>query len=124
MSNQAPLNYVGEAVVTLPVSNLRKAQRWYTQTLNLQTLRALDDPPWCEMTSSVDGLRIGLAEVEYIRPGGITLTLTVVNVDEARETLLAARVDVSDVVSVGDVTRVLSLLDPDGNPLMLREGTL
>lgn len=115
------IDFAGYAVVSLPVSNLDKSERWYADTLGLTTINKLDDPLWCEMKTAVDGLLVGLAEVDKVRVGDAMLTLTVENLLAAREHLLDKKSDVSEIVTVDGVARMVTLLDPDGNALMLRE---
>jgi len=113
--------YSGDGLVSLPVSNLDKSERWYAKTLGLETTRKIDDPAWCEMATPVAGLSLGLAEVDRVRAGDSMLTLMVDDVVAAREQLLDRKADVSEVVIVDSVARVVTLMDPDGNALMLRE---
>lgn len=117
----ADIDYSGYAVVSLPVSNLDKSERWYSRTLGMATTRKLEDPPWCEMSTAIDGVLLGLAEVDKVRVGDATLTLTVNDVNVARTQLIERGADVSEVLEIENVARVVTLLDLDGNALMLRE---
>lgn len=114
--------YSGQAYISVPVSDIDKSEAWYQRILGLTTLRRLDEPPWCEMATPVDGLIVGLAEVSKINAGDIALTLVVEDLDDARQTLIDAKTAVSEVVEAGDNTRIFSALDPDGNTVMFREG--
>lgn len=115
------IGFAGNGVISLPVDNLDKAERWYARVLGFSTTRKLDDPPWCEMSTPVAGIALGLAEVDKVRTGDAMLTLMVTDIAAAREALVAAKADVSDIITVDGVARVVTLLDPDGNALMLRE---
>jgi catechol 2,3-dioxygenase-like lactoylglutathione lyase family enzyme len=118
------MNYNQHATISLPVADLKKSERWYCDVLGLTTTTRLNDPPWCELQTPVPGLSVGLAEVDKVRVGDSMLTLTVVDVDVARDQLLDKGADVSEIVNIGDITRVVSVMDPDGHTVMLREGTL
>lgn len=115
------IRYTGNGMISLPVDNLDKSERWFCETLGFATIRKLAEPPWCEMQSPAGSLTIGLAEVDRVRIGDAMLTLSVEDVAAARQSLLDKKADVGDVVTVDGVARVVTLLDRDGNALMLRE---
>ena len=115
------INYAGEVIVSLPVIDLVKSERWYRDVLRFETVRALEEPPWREMRAPLADITIGLAEVAEVRIGDITLSLAVENLENCRRVLSKARADISEIVEVEGVARVFSVLDPDGHTIMLRE---
>lgn len=115
------LNYTTSATVSLPVSDLEKSARWYQDVLGLELNRKLDNPPWCEFNTAVAGLTVGLAEVTKVRNGDVMLSLGVENLDTVIQRLSDLKVDISKPVSVDGVMRAITILDLDGNALMLRE---
>ena len=115
------LGFGERAIISLPVSNLERSRRWYVEMLGLKAQRCLADPPWCELSTPVPGLLVGLAEVDPVRVGDAALTLTVRDLDAARSQLAEKGADVSAVIAVPGVARMVTLMDPDGNALMLRE---
>ena len=115
------LGFQGRAIISLPVSNLERSRRWYADRLSLQLERRLADPPWCELKTQVPNLLLGLAEVDPMRAGDAVLSLAVRDLQVARRQLQEEGADLSEVASVPGVARMITLLDPDGNALMLRE---
>ena len=115
------LGFQGRAIISLPVSNLERSRRWYADMLGLQLERRLGEPPWCELKTPVPNLFLGLAEVDPVRVGDAVLTLAVRDVQAARRQLLEKGAEVSEAVHVPGVARMVTLMDPDGNAVMLRE---
>lgn len=114
------LPYTRTALVSLPVTDIVKSERWYRDVLKFDTLRTLDIPPWCEMQTPVEGLMIGLAEVTVVRIGDTALTLSVVEIENCRKHLVKCGCDVSEIIEVDTIARVFSVLDPDGHTIMFR----
>ena len=71
------IQYDGGLTVSLPVSDLDSAIDWYQKTLGFELMYRLDDVGWCELTSSVDKVNVGLSVVESPNPGGATPTFGV-----------------------------------------------
>ena len=115
------IKYTGQAVLALPVSNLDKARGWYLRVLGLREIRLLDTPPWCELETHVPGLTLGLAEVDPVRTGDAALTLEVEDLDLVHTKLCEAGEDISEITDKAALPRICTLLDPDGNAILLRE---
>lgn len=113
--------FSGNGMISLPVDNLARSERWFREMLGFATVRRLEEPPWCEMQPPAGGPTIGLAEVHKVRTGDAMLTLGVEDLDAARQHLVERKVDVSEIVTIEGVARVVTVLDRDGNALMLRE---
>jgi catechol 2,3-dioxygenase-like lactoylglutathione lyase family enzyme len=101
------------------VTDLDQAVEFYTNVLGLQ-MSSRDTVARFE----VDGVRLELAPTDdrslLSGKGNARLTLAVEDIEAVAAALLARRVPVTDVRE-GEKGRVASLLDPEGNEIMLRE---
>ena len=114
------IEYNGGLTLALSVSNLDSAIEWYQDTLGFELLYKVDEIGWCELKSSVEGVNVGLSQVEDATPGGTTPTFGVSNIEDAKSYLegRGVRTD-GDIVDYPDMVRLLTFYDPDGNSLML-----
>ena len=74
---------------------------------------------WCELSTSVDGVNVGLSQVESLKPGGPTPTFGVTDIDQARSQLegKGVRFD-GDTIDIPQMVKLATFFDPDGNSLM------
>jgi len=105
--------------MSLPVSNLDSAINWYQEKLGFELVYRLDDIGWCELTSSVEKVNIGLSVVESPNPGGATPTFGVQDIKAAEASLKAngVRTD-ADIVTIEGMVSFLMFYDQDDNSLM------
>jgi catechol 2,3-dioxygenase-like lactoylglutathione lyase family enzyme len=112
----------GGLTCALGVTDLDRSIAWYEKILGFSVLYRMDAMAWCEMSTAVSRVNIGLSQVQEITPkGGATLTFGVTDIDAAKEALLAADVRLDgdgDIFEVPDMVRLLTFYDPDGNALM------
>ena len=108
-------------IVSIPVRDIRKSSSWYKDTFGFEIARTLMEPVWCELTTPTPGVRIGLAQVERGDPGDTTPIFTVRSAETAASALAARQIATSEIVTVAGQAKLLTLQDPDGNTLMLRE---
>ena len=113
------IQFDGGLTLSLPVSDLDKAIDWYQQTLGFELKYRLDDVGWCELTSSVDKVSVGLSVVESPNPGGATPTFGVQDIKAAEASLksMGVRID-GDIVSIEGLVSLLTFYDQDDNSLM------
>lgn len=80
----------------------------------------MDELAWCELTTSVSRVNVGLSEVEKVSVGGgATLTFGVADIETAKAALDAAGVrQDGPIQTIPDMVRLLTFYDPDGNALM------
>ena len=120
MSNK--IEYNGGLTLALSVSDLEAAVEWYQDTLGFEMLYKVDEIGWCELQSSVEGVNVGLSQVEELSPGGTTPTFGVADIEASKAVLVAKGVRIDgDIVDYPDMVRLLTFYDPDGNSLMLFE---
>ncbi len=114
-----PIDYDGGLTLSLSVSDLDKSIAWYKDTLGFQLLYKMDDMGWCEMSTGVERVNVGLSVTEEHKPGGATPTFGVQNIEAARATLEAKSVQLDgDIMTIPDMVRLQTFYDPDGNSLM------
>lgn len=113
------IRYDGGLTVSLPVSNLDKAIFWYQENLGFMLKYRLDDIGWCELTSSVDKVNVGLSVVESPNPGGATPTFGVQDIKAAAASLKSNGVRTDpDIVTIEGLVSLLTFYDQDDNSLM------
>jgi catechol 2,3-dioxygenase-like lactoylglutathione lyase family enzyme len=108
------ISYDGGLTCALSVTSLDRSIPWYENVLGMQLMYRMDEIAWCELTSSVARVSVGLSQVESAGgPGGATLTFGVTDLDAAK-----AALDAAGVRQDGPMVRLLTFYDPDGNALM------
>jgi len=113
------IRYDGGLTVSLPVSDLDAAINWYQKTLGFELLYRLDDVGWCELTSSVEKVNVGLSVVESPNPGGATPTFGVQDIKAAEASLRSKGVRIDgDIVTIEGMVSLLTFYDQDENSLM------
>ncbi len=115
-----PIAFDGGLTLAIPVSNLDNAIAWYSEVLGCELLYRVDDISWCEMTSPIARVSIGLSAVETPNPGGPTPTIGVEDIEAARKSLQAQDIKLDgDIMTIDGLVRLQTFYDPDGNALML-----
>jgi predicted enzyme related to lactoylglutathione lyase len=115
-------------LVPIPVSDVDHAKAFYVTQVGFHAdhdlepgngMRIVQLTPPGSACSIVIGT--GMGEISAMLPGTLkALHLVVVDIQEARETLRARGVDVSDVEDLGGV-KYAHFSDPDGNTWALQE---
>lgn len=113
------IDYDGGLTLSLPVSDLDKSIDWYQDTLGFNLLYRLDEMGWCEMSTGVARVNVGLSVTEERKPGGATPTFGVKDIEAARAALENKNVKLDgDIMTIPDMVRLQTFYDPDGNSLM------
>lgn len=117
----SPLAYTGGLTLAMQVSDLDKALAWYNDVLGFPTLFKVDDIGWGEVRTEIEGVNVGLSQVETPEVGrGPVPTFGVASVDEARAKLEAKGVRFDgETREYPGMVRLATFFDPDGNALML-----
>ena len=112
--------YDGGLTCSLGVTDLDRSIEWYTSVLGMTLLYRREDIGWCELSSAVDKVNVGLSEVEAAGGrGGATLTFGVIDIEAAKASLDAAGVRQDGPIrDIPDLVRLLTFYDPDDNALM------
>ena len=117
------IEWGGESTAAISVSDYARSLAWYRDVLGFEPAFELADYGWAQLRSPVDGLLVGIGQSEkVVRGGGATLTFTVRDIAAARVYLEGEGVRFDgDTHQVGDMVKLATFYDPDGNALMLAE---
>ena len=114
------ITYDGGLTCSMGVTDLERSLGWYQRVLGFQLLYRRDDIAWCELTTGVDKVNVGLSErQEAGGAGGATLTFGVTDIDAAKAALDAKGVrQDGPIQEIPGMVRLLTFYDPDDNALM------
>jgi predicted enzyme related to lactoylglutathione lyase len=116
------LRYKGGLHCDLRVADLQRALDFYCGPLGFEVQHHFPEVGWAELRSPVEGVAVGLTEVEKMPPpgGGAVLTFGVEDVDAARAQLEGGAVPFDgETCDIEGFVRLATMYDPDGNVLML-----
>ncbi len=114
------IGYDGGLTCSLGVTDLDRSIAWYSGLLGFTLLYRRDDIAWCELSTGVERVNVGLSERrEAGGPGGATLTFGVTDLDAAKAALDGQDVrQDGDIIEIAGLVRLLTFFDPDDNALM------
>jgi len=118
------IEYDGGLTCSLPVTDMDRSIAWYQKTLGFELLYRLDEMGWCELTTGVERVQLGLSQVESTgsNPGGATLTFGVKDILAARAELESQDIKFDgETQEIPDMVKIATFFDPDGNTLMFYE---
>jgi len=116
------LGFDGQATISIAVRDRKASAAWYAKHLGFEMLYDRADISWCEMSTPVRGMNVGLADREAPRIGGPVPVLGVADLVSARARLEAAgvRFDGANIEHDG-LVKLATFYDPDGHAWMLFE---
>jgi CreA protein len=116
------LGFKPTVVASTSVSNLENSIEWYSQKLGFNLIYKVEEIGWCEMTTPVPGVTIGLSQVENPEVKGVVMTWEVSDVAHTRSLLENAEVKFAgDTSTIPNLVILASFYDPDGNTYMLSQ---
>jgi catechol 2,3-dioxygenase-like lactoylglutathione lyase family enzyme len=117
-----PFGYAGKLTIATNVSDLERSIEWYRELLGCEVVYKLEEYGWCELTTPMAGVSIGLGQQEQPEVGGNVPTFGVLDIDAARKHLEdgGARFD-GETQEVGGMVKLATFYDPDGNAWMLSQ---
>jgi catechol 2,3-dioxygenase-like lactoylglutathione lyase family enzyme len=115
--------YDGGLTCSMGVIDLTRSLDWYQRVLGFTLLYQQEDIAWCELSTGVARVNVGLSERrEAGGSGGATLTFGVTDLNAAKAALDAEDVrQDGDIVEIPGLVRLLTFFDPDDNALMFYE---
>jgi catechol 2,3-dioxygenase-like lactoylglutathione lyase family enzyme len=120
------LNYVPEVTASMGVTDLDRSIEWYKDILGFTLLYRVDEIAWCELSTGVPGVNVGLSQNQEVKQdGGATNVWGVSDILAAKAHLDAhgVRQD-GDIQHIPDMVKLLTFYDPDGNAMMLSENLM
>jgi predicted enzyme related to lactoylglutathione lyase len=120
------LDYVPEVTASMGVTSLDQSIPWYREVLGFTLLYRADEIGWCEMSTHMAGVNVGLSENREVQQGGgATNVWGVTDIEAAKAHLDAhgVRQD-GDIQTIPDLVRLLTFYDPDGNAMMLSQSLM
>lgn len=116
------IDYDGGLTLSISVSDLERAIAWYQLVLGFELVYKMDEMGWCEMSTGVARVNVGLSVTENVNTGGATPTFGVKDIEAARKVLEShdTRLD-GDIMTIEGMVRLQTFYDPDGNSLMFYE---
>ena len=117
------IDYDGGLTCSIGVASLDRSIAWYSEVLGFALLYRLDEIAWCELSTGVDKVNVGLSQVEEPGgKGGATLTFGVTDIEAAKAALDAAGIrQDGPIQDIPGMVRLLTFYDPDDNALMFYE---
>ena len=117
------IGYVQELTASMGVTSLDTSIEWYQSVLGFTLLYRADEIGWCELTTHMAGVNVGLSENRKVaQGGGATNVWGVTDIAAAKARLDAngVRQD-GDIQTIPDLVKLLTFYDPDGNAMMLSQ---
>ena len=116
------ITYNGGLTLSLSVSDMTRSIDWYQSVLGFELLYRMDEIGWCELSTGVERVNVGLSVTEEHKPGGATPTFGVSDIRAARASLEehGVRLD-GDIMTIPNMVHLQTFYDPDDNSLMFFE---
>ncbi len=114
------INYDGGLTCSMGVASLDASIAWYRDVLGFTLLYRVDEIAWCELSTAVARVNVGLGQSEEAGgKGGSTLTFGVADIDAAKAELDRHNVRQDGPIrDIPGMVRLLTFYDPDDNALM------
>lgn len=114
------IDYDGGLTCSMGVADLDRSIAWYRDVLGFSLLYRVDEIAWCELSTGVARVNVGLGQSEAPGgKGGSTLTFGVSDIEAAKAELdrHGVRQD-GPIRDIPGMVRLLTFFDPDDNALM------
>ena len=118
-----PFEKTRNIVISVNVSDLQRSISWWREMLAFEPVYVMEEYGWCELATSIEGVGLGLGQVEEVKvSGGVTPTFGVSDIGAAREHMESRGVRFDgDTYEIEGQVKLCTFYDPDGNPFMLAE---
>ena len=121
-TQQLPFEKTQNIVISVNVSDLDRSIAWWGDVLGFEPTYVMKEYGWCELGTSINGVGLGLGQVEEVKIGGTTPTFGVSDIEAARGHMEARGVKFDgDTYEIEGQVKLCTFYDPDANPFMLAE---
>lgn len=121
-SSKVPFETTRNIVLSVKVSDLDRSIGWWGEMLGFEPTYVMKEYGWCELGTSIEGVGLGLGQVEEVKVGGTTPTFGVSDIAAARGHMEGRGVKFDgDTYEIEGQVKLCTFYDPDGNPFMLAE---
>jgi len=108
--------------LSTPVGDLDESIAWFRDVLGFEEIFKVPEAGWAEVSTSADGVSIGLEAGATAEGRGTTPVFGVVDVDAARSELEAKGVRFEGpTVELPGMVKLATFFDPDGNRFMFAQ---
>jgi predicted enzyme related to lactoylglutathione lyase len=117
------IEFKGDLTCSIQSADMDAAIQWYQSMLGFQLMYRVDEIGWCELTTPVSNVTVGISQVEtpQVR-GGATLVFGVRDIDAARAELEGRNVRFDgETMTIEGMVRLATFFDIDGNKYMLSQ---
>jgi CreA protein len=119
---KTPFAYGGEVTISVSVTDIERAIDWYREAFGFELIYKLDDFGWCELSTPIKGLNVGLGQTTDKIHAGTAPYFTVKDIEAAEAHFESAGAAFEDGVNVIEgMVKLASFKDPDGNRFGLAE---
>jgi predicted enzyme related to lactoylglutathione lyase len=120
------IEYVPELTAAVSVTDLDAAIAWYEKVLGFQLLFRMDDIGWCELSTGMPGVTVGLGKAETVQlGGGATTVFGVKDIKAAKAVLDSHGVKQDgDIQTIDGMVHLLTFYDLDGNAFMFSQSLM
>ena len=118
-----PFEKTRNIVISVNVSDLERSIAWWGEMLGFEPTYVMKEYGWCELGTAIDGVGLGLGQVEEVKvSGGVTPTFGVSDIDAARGHMESRGVRFDgDTYEIEGQVKLCTFYDPDENPFMLAQ---
>ena len=108
--------------LSTPVGNLEDSIAWFRDMLGFEEVFKVPEAGWAEVSTSADGVSIGLEAGGAAEGRGTTPVFGVVDIAAARSELEGKGVRFEgDTVELPGMVKLATFFDPDGNRFMFAQ---
>lgn len=114
------IEFGSELTCSMGVKDMTASIAWYERVMQCKLLYRADEIGWCELSTPMAGVNIGLSEVESVaQGGGATNVFEVADIETAKAHLDAEGVrQDGDIQHIPGLVKLITFYDPDGNAFM------
>jgi predicted enzyme related to lactoylglutathione lyase len=122
-TQKLPFEKTQNIVISVNVSDLDRSIAWWGEMLGFEPTYVMKEYGWCELATSIEGVGLGLGQVEEVKvSGGVTPTFGVSDIEAARGHMESRGVKFDgDTYEITGQVKLCTFYDPDANPFMLAE---